>query len=86
MLYQCACDFHVIRNWRLHSIWLIVYCADVKSPDTLRDQLTLAIRQKDIKALDKAIAEAEAARYPELSAELRKARDVLENLGGGRGG
>ncbi len=46
----------------------------MKSPDTLRDQLTLAIRQKDIKSLEKAIAEAEAARYPELSAELRKAQ------------
>ena len=58
----------------------------MKSPDTLRDQLRLAIRQKDIKSLEKAIAETEAARYPELSAELYKARDVLESLGGGRGG
>lgn len=58
----------------------------MKSPDKLRDQLTSAIRQKDIKSLEKAISETEAARYPELSAELRKARDVLEALGGGRGG
>lgn len=58
----------------------------MKLPDTLRDQLTLAIRQKDIKALEKAILETESARYPELSTDLRKARDVLENLGGGRGG
>lgn len=58
----------------------------MKSPDKLRDLLTSAIRQKDIKSLEKAISETEAARYPELSAELRKARDVLETLGGGRGG
>lgn len=58
----------------------------MKSPDTLRDQLTLAIRQKDIKTLEKAIGETEAARYPELAAELSKARDALETLGGGRGG
>lgn len=64
----------------------IYYWTDVKSPDTLRDQLTLAIRQKDIKSLEKAISETEAARYPELSAELRKARDVFENMGGDRGG
>lgn len=60
--------------------------SDVKSADTLRDQLTMAIRQKDIKALDKAIAEAEVARYPEIASDLRKARDSLESLGGGRGG
>ena len=58
----------------------------MKSADTLRDQLTLAIRQKDMKALDAAIADAEAARYPEIASELRKARESLQNLGGGRGG
>ena len=39
-----------------------------------------------MKALDTAIAEAEAARYPEIASELRKARESLQNLGGGRGG
>ena len=58
----------------------------MKSADTLRDQLTMAIRQKDIKALDKAISEAETARYPEIASELRKARESLQKLGGGRGG
>ena len=46
----------------------------------------MAIRQKDIKALDKTIREVEASRYPELATDLRKARDTLDKLGGGRGG
>ena len=46
----------------------------------------MAMRNKDKDALDAAIAEAEAAGYPELGSDLRKARDTLENLGGGRGG
>ena len=54
--------------------------------DTLRDQLTKAIKTKDAPALDKAIAECESAEYAELGPDMRKARDILENLGGGRGG
>ena len=45
-----------------------------------------AIKAKNIQALEKAINLAEVAEYPELSSVLRKARDTLENLGGGRGG
>uniref|UniRef100_A0A0L8GL38 Uncharacterized protein n=1 Tax=Octopus bimaculoides TaxID=37653 RepID=A0A0L8GL38_OCTBM len=56
------------------------------SPGALRDQLAKAIRQKDLKNLDKTISECENALYPELGPNLRRARDVLENLGGGRGG
>lgn len=45
-----------------------------------------AIHQKDIGALKKAIADSEEAGYPELAADICKARDTLEALGGGRGG
>lgn len=44
------------------------------------------MRKKDMDALDSAITEAEAAGYPELITDLRKARETFENLGGGRGG
>lgn len=60
--------------------------SEVKSPDVISDQLKKAVRRKDIASLEKAIADAEAAGYPEVATELRKARDTLENLGGGRGG
>lgn len=56
------------------------------SADALRDELADAISSKDIDSLEKAIADAEEAGYPELGSELRKARDTLEKLGGGRGG
>lgn len=36
--------------------------------------------------LEKVIAECEAAGFPELSFELRKARRTLESIGGGQGG
>ena len=59
---------------------------DIVSADTLRDELADAISSKDIDSLEKAITDAEAAGYPELGSELRKARDTLNKLGGGRGG
>lgn len=59
---------------------------DVKSALSLREKLAEASRGKDLKALQKAIEECEAARYPELSCDLQEARETLENLGGGRGG
>lgn len=36
--------------------------------------------------MEKLIDECETAEYPELNIDLCKARDVLESLGGGRGG
>ena len=57
-----------------------------KSSDVLRDQLKTAIKQNDKAGLQRAIEEAEAAGLPELGYDLRKARDALDKLGGGRGG
>lgn len=59
---------------------------DIVSADTLRDELADAIISEDTDSLEKAIADAEAAGYPELGSDLRKARDTLDKLGGGRGG
>lgn len=59
---------------------------DVVSAGTLREELADAIRSENIDSLEKAIADAEAAGYPELGSDLRKARDSLDKLGGGRGG
>lgn len=60
--------------------------SDIKSALALRDKLAEAVRRKDIKALEEAIGECEAARYPELSCDLQEARETMEKLGGGRGG
>ena len=65
---------------------IILMSSDIPTSDTLRDELADAIRSKDIDQLEKAIEDAEAAGYPELGSELRKARDTLDTLGGGRGG
>ena len=66
--------------FRLH--WLI----DIKSPQLLRDQVEMAMRAKNKERLASVIQELEEAAYPELSLELSRARDFLENIGGGRGG
>lgn len=58
----------------------------VVSPDNIRDKLKKAIASKDVAALQSVIEEAEEASLPEVSSDLRKARDTLESLGGGRGG
>lgn len=67
------------------DIW-IDWLADIKSPKILRDQLEVAVRSKNKGGLASVIQELEEAAYPELSLELSKARDFLENIGGGRGG
>lgn len=59
---------------------------EIKSPETLRDQLKLATKERDPDSLDNLIYECENARYPELCFEIRQARDVLNELGVGRGG
>ena len=46
----------------------------------------MAVRQKTIPALEKAIEECEAAGYPELGSELSRAREALKGLSGRRGG
>lgn len=56
------------------------------SPDSLRDQLRLAVKNKDRKKLEQLIEVAEEADYPELSFDLCEARETLKNLGGGFGG
>ena len=57
-----------------------------QSTESLRDKISAAIRHEDKDQLLKVIAECETANYPELSPDLRKARDTLDRLGGGRGG
>lgn len=57
-----------------------------KTPDVIRARLNTAIALKDKQALERAIIDCEEAAYPELGTDLRKARDILESLGGGRGG
>ena len=52
----------------------------------LRDKIKRAIGLKSKVGLEKIIEECEEAGYPELVDDLRKARDTLEILGGGRGG
>ena len=80
------------RKPRLNLISLIIAnmsllsLLDIVSAGTLRDELADAIRCEDIDSLERAIADAEAAGYPELGSDLLKARDALEILGGGRGG
>lgn len=59
---------------------------DIVSADALREELADAIKSEDIDSLERAIADAEAAGYPELGSDLCKARKSLDNLGGGRGG
>lgn len=48
--------------------------------------LLMAMKRKSPPELKKAIEECEEAEYPELNEELRKARDILENLSGSSGG
>lgn len=57
-----------------------------KIPDTLREQLKTAMKEKDRFVLEKIILQCEAAAFPELGSDLREAREVLQHLGGGRGG
>lgn len=72
---------------QLHLFFLLCL---VETPSTsvltLRDELERATREKDKKSLERIIEGAESARLPELDPLLRKARDTLESLGGGRGG
>ena len=58
----------------------------IKSPESLREALQSAIKQKSRINLERIITECEAAGYPELSFLVSDARDTLDYLGGGRGG
>ena len=60
--------------------------SDLKTPDALRAQLKAAIKNKSRPELEKAIIECEEAGFPELSLDLRLARDTLDGMGFGRGG
>lgn len=70
----------------LLKVYFLSLLLDIVSAGDLRDELTEAIKSQDIESLEQAIADAEAAGYPELGSDLAKARDALEILGGGRGG
>lgn len=58
----------------------------LKSAGAIRAHLKAAIDDKSKSQLEKAIIECEEAGYPELSLDLRLARDTLERMGLGRGG
>ena len=73
----CWCDAYMT---------LFVDILDIQTAPSLREQLRAAIKEGDRKALGKLIVECEEAAYPELAADLRRARNTLEKLGGGRGG
>lgn len=60
--------------------------SDLKCPEDLRSQLQTAIKERDRVKLEKVIDECEVANYPELGDHLGQARDVLEEMGEGRGG
>lgn len=57
-----------------------------KSVRELRDELEKASESKDKASLERVIEGAERAALPELSSVLRKAREALQQLGGGLGG
>lgn len=57
-----------------------------KSTRDLRKELDNAIEEGDQMKLNQVIRECEEMNYPELGGKVRKARDILEALGGGRGG
>lgn len=59
---------------------------EIPSADKIYDDLNEAIKSKDIDKLEKAIEDAEEAGYPELASKMRKARDTLDKLAGGRRG
>ena len=56
------------------------------SPDAIREQLKMAIKQKDKRLLDKVIQEAVTAGFPELESDILQARNTRDTLQGGRGG
>lgn len=56
------------------------------NPETLREQLKDATRQKDANLLDKSIKLCLASGFPELDADINRARDNLDILEGGQGG
>lgn len=70
---------------KLLSFYLDI-SVDEMSPDTLRDQLRLAIKNNDRPKLEHLIEVAENAQYPELSLDILEAREALNKLGGGYGG
>lgn len=76
------------KNIIKHSTSLVLVLTEsvTVSPENVRDKLKKAIASKDIRSLQSVIGEAEEAAFPEVSSDLRKARDTLESLGGGRGG
>ena len=58
----------------------------LKCPEDLRNQMKAAIEERDREKLEKIIEECETVCYPELGSELALARDILEEMGEGRGG
>lgn len=58
----------------------------IKSSDSLRERLQSAIQRKDKPALETLIKECIAAGFPELVDDIKKARNTLDIMQGGRGG
>lgn len=67
-----------------HLLWLLG--PSLPTPDALREELKKATRQKDKRALENIIDVCETTGYPELGPELCRARNALQQIGGGRGG
>lgn len=65
--------------------WPLIYLA-IRSPETLRKQLKLAMKEKNQDKLAAVIEECEAAGFLELTSRLQKARDAFEELAGSIGG
>lgn len=68
------------------NIFYLDISLDDMSPGSLRNQIRLAIKNKDRAKLEQLIKIAEASHYPELSFDLCEAREALKKLGGGFGG
>ena len=69
------------------TIWFYAdVSAETMSPDTLRGQMQLAVKNNDRPTLERLILIAEEAKYPELGLDIREAREALNKLGGGFGG
>lgn len=56
------------------------------SPETLRHQMQLAVKNNDQSTLEMLLREAEQAKYPELEVDICEAREALRKMRGEFGG
>lgn len=72
--------------WQHLYKYVNVFCSGQNYVEALRDRLETAVKDQDKRGLEALIYESENACLPELGFEVRKAREMLERLGGGSGG